>query len=371
MMAGALLVIIFLLFFLSYFWFLNRNFHEMTIKIFLMKIFRKIFKFFFKKNPFKFPIGERSSYFAKVNESDFSKSANTIILNIPTSDNFREAVHPEVIYIDKGFGSNKHKFWMVCTPYPNQDDRYENPEIFSSEDGFFWHSPQSGVNPIIKKPSIFLSHNSDVSMVYHQNKLTVFFRTSFYEGSKKSRNLIQSIESQDGVNWINLKTLMDSDKNLYLSPTVKRLKDKWIMWTVDYDVENQNSLSIYRGVSDDLVKWSDFSKVNCKGLPSINLPWHIGIEIIDEKILCILTSCEKIDGKKSKNWLARSKDLGFSFEVIKSFENKYKFENWFQYRASIVNTNQKDKVQIFYTAVDKKNICYIARKEELISDFKF
>ena len=103
-------------------------------------------------------------------------------------------------------------------------------------------------------------------MVYHQNKLTVFFRTSFYEGSKKSRNLIQSIESQDGINWINLKTLMDSDKNLYLSPTVKRLKDKWIMWTVDYDVENQNSLSIYRGLSDDLVKWSDFSKVSCKGL---------------------------------------------------------------------------------------------------------
>ena len=208
-------------------------------------------------------------------------------------------------------------------------------------------------------------------MVYHQNKLTVFFRTSFYEGSKKSRNLIQSIESQDGVNWINLKTLMDSDKNLYLSPAVKRLKDKWIMWTVDYDDENKNSLSIYRGVSDDLVKWSDFSKVNCKGLPSINLPWHIGIEIIDEKILCILTSCEKIGGKKSKNWLARSEDLGFSFEVIKSFENKYKFENWFQYRASIVNINQKDRVQIFYTAVDKKNICYIARKEELISDFKF
>ena len=341
----------------------------MTFSIFIKKIIRKIFKTIFRKNPFSSPIGERSLY--SLNKNISSNYGETIILNLPTSDNFREAVHPEVIYIDKGFGSNKHKFWMVCTPYPNQDDRYENPEIFSSEDGFFWHSPQSGVNPIVKKPNNFLSHNSDVSMVYHQNKLTDFFRTSFYEGSKKSRNLIQSIESQDGVNWINLKTLMDSDKNLYLSPTVKRLKDKWIMWTVDYEAENKNSLSIYRGVSDDLVKWSDFSKVSCKGLSSINLPWHIGIEIIDEKILCILTSCEKIDGKKSKNWLARSKDLGFSFEVIKSFENKYKFENWFQYRASIVNINQKDKVQIFYTAVDKKNICYIARKEELISDFKF
>ena len=299
-----------------------------------------------------------------------SNYGETIILNIPTSDNYREAVHPEVIYIDKGFGINRHKFWMVCTPYPNQDARYENPEVFSSEDGFFWYLPQSGINPIVKKPNDFLSHNSDATIVYHQNKLTIFFRTSFYEGKKKSRNLIQSIESFDGINWINLKTIMDSDKNLYLSPTIKRLKDKWIMWTVDYNTKNKNALSIYRCVSEDLVNWKDFSEVKCKGLPSIALPWHIGLEIIDEKILCVLTSCEKIGGKKSENWLVKSEDLGFSFEVVKSFENKYSFENWFQYRASIVNINQKGKVQIFYTAVDKRNICYIARKEELISNFK-
>ena len=71
------------------------------------------------------------------------------------------------------------------------------------------------------------------------------------------------------------------------------------------------------------------------------------------------------------HWLAKSNDLGFSFEVSQSFENKYSFEDWFQYRASIVNINQKNKVQIFYTAVDKKNVCYIARKEQQISDFKF
>ena len=67
--------------------------------------------------------------------------------------------------------------------------------------------------------------------------------------------------------------------------------------------------------------------------------------------------------------MAVSQDLGFSFKILKGFENKYDFESWFQYRASIVDIGQKDKVQIFYTAVDKKNICHIARKEQLKSDF--
>tara|TARA_B100001179_G_C18545944_1_gene383813 strand:- start:421 stop:1200 length:780 start_codon:yes stop_codon:yes gene_type:complete len=257
---------------------------------------------------------------------------------------------------------------MVCTPYPNQDDRYENPEIFSSIDGFFWHSPQKNVNPIVKKPNNFLSHNSDVSMVYHDNKLIVFFRTSFYE-NKKNRNLIQSIESRDGISWSNLKILMESDSNLYLSPTIKKLKNEWIMWTVDYNNVNKNTLSIYRSISKDLVDWHKRSEVRCDGLPSMTLPWHIGLEIVDEKILCILTGCKKIGGKNSNNWLAKSTDQGFSFQIIKPFESKYNFESWFQYRASILNIGQKNKIQIFYTAVDKRNICYIARRELTISDF--
>ena len=235
---------------------------------------------------------------------------------------------------------------------------------------FFWNSPAKNTNPIVKKPDNFLSHNSDVTIIYNDNKLIVFFRTSFYE-KKKNRNLIYSIETKDGINWENLKVLMDSDQNLHLSPVIKKIGNEWIMWTIDYKKGNKNVLSIFRRTSKDLLSWNNCSEVKCEGLPKKTLPWHIGLEIVNDKILCILTSCEKIGGKKSKNWLAVSKDLGFSFEVVKPFENKYNFENWFQYRASIVNINQKDKVQIFYTAVDKKNICYIARKEEPISNFKF
>ena len=341
----------------------------MTLKIFLKKIVRKLFKLIFRKNLFSFPIGENSPYYINAKNSNSIQNGEVIILNMPTSDNFRQAIHPDVIYLEKGFGLNNHRFWMACTPYPNQDDRYENPEIFSSENGFFWKAPQSNTNPLFKKPKDFLSHNSDTAIVYNGNKLVVFFRTSYYEKNGKNKNLIQSIESDDGVHWSNLQILMESDQHFYLSPSIKKIKNEWIMWTVDYNSKNRNRLSIYRRVSKDLINWNSRFEVNCEGLPQIIFPWHVGVEIVDEKILCILTSCTKFGGKNPKNWMAASQDLGFSFKILKGFENKYDFESWFQYRASIVDIGQKDKVQIFYTAVDKKNICHIARKEQLKSDF--
>jgi len=339
----------------------------MSFKIFFMKIFKKIFKIIFKKDLFKMPIGEKSPFYAGQKKENI-KFSDTVLLNIPTSDNFRQAVHPDVIYIKEGFGKNKQKFWMACTPYPNQDDRYENPEVFSSDDGLCWAPPNEKMNPIFKKPKDFLSHNSDTAIIYDNKKLIVFFRSSFYKNGK-FRNLLQSIESDDGENWKNLKVLMQSDKNHFLSPSIKKIKNEWIMWTVDCEGRDEKTLSVYRRASDDLINWKKSTKVQCINLPKMIFPWHLGLEIINDKIACIITSCEKFGGKKSSNWIAASDDLGFSFKMIKPFEKKYNFENWFQYRASIVNTFDNKKVEVYYTAVDKKNICYIAKKELQLTDF--
>ena len=291
-------IIILILIFSIYFQYLNKKFHQMNLKVFFKKIYRKIFKTIFKKNPFDYPVGEKSVYHTINAKNNLSQTGKTILLNIPTSDNFAQAVHPDVIFIKDGFGVKKNKFWMVCTPYPNQDDRYENPEVFSSEDGFFWNLPSKDVNPIAKKPDEFLSHNSDASLIHDGDKIIVFFRTSFYKNNKNN-NLIQSIESKDGINWTNLKTLMQSNNHLYLSPIVKKVKNEWVMWTIDYSSKNRNYLSIYRWTSKDLINWNNCSEVRCEGLPEKALPWHIGLETVDNGILCIITSCEKIGGKKS------------------------------------------------------------------------
>jgi len=368
-MIPLILLSIFLVIFI-YFIYINIYFHNMSFQIFLKKIVKKIYKMLFKKNLFDGPVGIKSLYSIEGNnKNNLLKTNNALILNISTSDKSNQAVHPDVIYIDEGFGfSKKNKYWMVCTPYPNQDDRFENPEIFCSEDGFFWDPPKNNINPIVKRPKYFLSHNSDASIILNKDKLIVFFRTSFYE-KKNNMNKIQTIESTDGVNWQNIKLLFESKNNLYLSPAVKKLKNEWIMWMVDYQNDDKNILSIYRRTSKNLTDWENNSKVICKNLPQGNIPWHIGVEIVDDKIFCFLTSIEKIGSKKLKNWLARSDDGGHSFNIIKQFENDRKFENWFQYRGSMVYSQIKEKIEIFYSAVDKNNICYIARKDKKKSDF--
>ena len=37
-------------------------------------------------------------------------------------------IHPCVRYIPEGLGG--HKWWMVVTPYPNYNSKYENPILY-------------------------------------------------------------------------------------------------------------------------------------------------------------------------------------------------------------------------------------------------
>ena len=57
----------------------------------------------FKKNPFDYPVGEKSVYHTINAKNNLSQTGKTILLNIPTSDNFAQAVHPDVIFIKDGF----------------------------------------------------------------------------------------------------------------------------------------------------------------------------------------------------------------------------------------------------------------------------
>ena len=123
------------------------NYYKISFSDFILKIVRKFFRIFFKTNIIKKPLGPLSEYVKTVNSVD-TENDNAVLLNIPTSDGYSQAVHPDVIYNPDGFGVDKKCFWMVCTPYPNQDDRYENPELFQSDDGYFWQVPKNVNNPV-------------------------------------------------------------------------------------------------------------------------------------------------------------------------------------------------------------------------------
>ena len=81
-----------------------------------------------------------------------------------------ENVHPDVVYIPNGFGG--YPFWMVFTPYPLMDDRFENPTIRASHDGLSWHQIAGVADPIVPGPTSSKMHNADPELVYNLGDCT-------------------------------------------------------------------------------------------------------------------------------------------------------------------------------------------------------
>jgi hypothetical protein len=107
-----------------------------------------------------------------------------VLLNLETSDGSGQACHPDVLYIPGGFGSKRWTYWMACTPYPNKESSFENPEIFASYDGISWAMPDGAQNPLVPTPAGAGDHNSDPDVVFHENQLWLFYRETLRSGER-------------------------------------------------------------------------------------------------------------------------------------------------------------------------------------------
>src|SRR5215467_6091150 len=80
------------------------------------------------------------------------------LINLQTSEGTGQACHPDVTYIPDGLGSERWRYWMVCTPYGYANFVKENPEIFASHDGIYWTIPDGVQNPLIPSPEALWDH---------------------------------------------------------------------------------------------------------------------------------------------------------------------------------------------------------------------
>ena len=83
-------------------------------------------------------------------------------LDLETYDGSGETIHPDIVYFPDGW--HGYKFWMVNTPYPNNDGALENPSIWCSNDGSSWVIPDGLTNPIVAKPASGV--NTDPCIMY-------------------------------------------------------------------------------------------------------------------------------------------------------------------------------------------------------------
>jgi hypothetical protein len=197
---------------------------------------------------------------------------------------------------------------MVLTPYPFSDEKFENPSIYSSQDGLEWREPAPGVNPIVPRPPF--DHNCDPDLTYREGQFLLFYletqRRKYRPDSLHFQDL-RVATSRDGIEWSEAERLIrwDLDRDpLYLSPTVVEGPEGWRLYLVDAAGERIIWLP-----SDDLSSFAGPGGVLETGIPGIR-PWHLDIFSIDGGWVALL--CARAPGAENADvdlWLGATRDL--------------------------------------------------------------
>lgn len=194
-------------------------------------------------------------------------------LNLRSADKYNQGYHPKVLNFKEKW--NGYKYWMVFSPYPNGNDKYENPILVASNDLINWKAPKGLKNPIEDTPEDYehnLVYNSDPHILYNkdENTLELYFR---YVNDVKDQVILYKKTSKNGVDWSE-KTIVFSEKRTqkdYISPAIIYEDGTYKLWFVDKD----RSLKYIE--SKDGINWTAEKTITLY-YPQANLTtWHIDV----------------------------------------------------------------------------------------------
>lgn len=195
---------------------------------------------------------------------------------IPTYEGSNQATHPSVIRFDEPW--HGYRYWMAMTPYPNNDDGFEDPSVLASENGRDWIVPDGVVNPLAGKPEP--GHNCDTELVYDpgEDELRIYY----VEADDVKQSWVKLLRSKDGIHWTGPETVIHDPDAMYgiLSPAIVRYPDgSYQMWYVDTGntgYRNQNNRVKTRTSADGL-DWGHAAECEDLAQPGHQI-WHMTIQ---------------------------------------------------------------------------------------------
>lgn len=271
-----------------------------------------------------------------------------IPLSIRTYDGFNRTTHPDVIYFENGW--NGYKYWMVHTPFPFDNDFWENPSIVVSNDGVSWQDPPGIVNPIdevTEQENQSGIHLSDACLVFANNRLECFYRW-FNKNTREERLYRQY--SYDGVTWEGKEVVFDntgdsSGLGMILSPTIVFENNKYRMWVVD----NPNRRIMYTESSNGK-DWDTFVEVPLQFEGRIPEPWHIHVYKESNNLYHLTFSEYTSSGGRSIFWGTSTDGKSFTGikEILKTRLNEATWDNGYLYRPTLIKVGNLYK--LYYSA---------------------
>jgi hypothetical protein len=311
----------------------------------------------FSKNPPNLLPSFRDAPYRRL--TDQPSRHHPVLLNLQTSEGTGQACHPDVTYVPEGFGTERFRYWMVCTPHAYANFVHENPEIFASHDGIHWNIPNGVKNPLVLKPQGTQDYNSDPDMFFLNGKLWLYYRETRHS-SDIPENRIYVTTSADGVHWSSpVEVLLARGAEaLLMSPAVIYEDGTFWMWTVE---KATTGFQVVSRDSDDGFKWNPPIPCGLVGL-SEREPWHLDVIREEDRLSALLVSL-----KEPSDWrlhYSYSVDDGKTWNVEPFLlDLGYEFEEGRQYRATLLKTgSHPHKYRIWYSAANRRHMFSIAHQ---------
>lgn len=281
---------------------------------------------------------------------------NRYLLDIISPYGDHGGTHPKLINFN--YRWNGYKYWMVYSPYPKHDPKYENPVVMSSNDLVLWEYPNREIakNILDSSSKDNKIYNSDPHLVYNAQEdwLEVWWR---FVNDKDNIVIIYRRCSHDGINWSEKEIILYSNNRKmydFVSPSILIIEGIYYIYYVHRrkihlitmkNVGNNNIFAISKPTVLDIVDYESW-------------PWHIDVIMFKQNIIIIYCGYLKKNGWPKSYPMnlycscSHSPMVGFSYPecILKPGEGNTP-DNFSLYRSSIIF--QDDRFILLYSAFAK------------------
>lgn len=225
-------------------------------------------------------------------------------------DGSGQAVHPDVVYVADGWGSDSDdkawKYWMVYTPYWRAAAEWENPTIVVSDDGLYWVQPPGITNPIDAKPG-GTGLNSDPDLLIVGDTMYCYYRE---HDTSSGIEYLRLRTSADGITWGTQQAVLDTsgegllNRQNMISPAVVHNGSGWVMFY-------SKQAALKKRTSADGITWGSETSVTLPSpVPSVS---HVDAIYSDGRYHLILQDAGSVATSEAgegarKLWLLKSED---------------------------------------------------------------
>ena len=190
-------------------------------------------------------------------------------------------MHPDVIHVAEGFAG--YPYWMVFTPYPQLNDRAENPTIRASHDGMHWDRIPGVPDPLVSASPNQETHHADTELLYTGGSLRVIYLTINKRTNETTFNMISC---GPDLQWS--KPVVIYEDVGAVSPAFQTEGDTFHVWFVRMKEKDSSRSELLHREGSDLLSLG--RETTCSLDAPGYVPWHLDVLRVETGYEALVTA---------------------------------------------------------------------------------